>query len=280
MKYLEQFKQHLIDDGKAKNTVLTYLRSVAEYGRWYGETCGMELEQLYRTNVLDYISYLRTVKALSARSVNTKLSALISFNEFLIEEKFQQELVLSKKDLLRVQQQYANPSTLNKQQVEEFRQRVLVEHGKRDHAIVTILAYAGLRISECLNLKPEDVNLAAMEVRIQTGKGDKERVVYLNDKIANAIREYLAERPPGCPYLFISRKGGRLDRSAVNRIFNQCSDTITPHTLRHYFCSAAIEVGGYSMAEVANQAGHSNIHTTMLYTNPTREEMKRKANKL
>lgn len=280
MKYLEQFKQHLIDDGKAKNTVLTYLRSVAEYGRWYRETCGMELDQLYRTNILDYISYLRTVKALSARSVNTKLSALISFNEFLIEEKFQQELVLSKKDLLRVQQQYANPSTLNKQQVEEFRQRVLVEHGKRDHAIVTILAYAGLRISECLNLKPEDINLVAMEVRIQKGKGDKERVVYLNDKIANAIREYLAERPAGCPYLFVSRKGGRLDRSAVNRIFNQCSDTITPHTLRHYFCSAAIEVGGYSMAEVANQAGHSNIHTTMLYTNPTREEMKRKANKL
>lgn len=280
MEYLKQFKQHLIDDGKAENTVLTYSRSVAEYARWYTDSCGMELEQLYRTNILDYISYLRTVKALTARSVNTKLSALISFNEFLIGEKVQQELVLSKKDLLRIQQQYANPSTLNKQQMEEFRQRVLVRFGKRNHAIVTLLAYTGLRISECLNLKPEDVNLAAMEARIHKGKGDKERIVYLNDKIVNAVREYLAERPTGCPYLFVSRKGGRLDRSTVNRIFNQCSDCITPHTLRHYFCSAAIEVGGYSMAEVANQAGHSNIHTTMLYTNPTREEMKRKANKL
>ena len=52
-----------------------------------------------------------------------------------------------------------------------------------------------------------------------------------------------------------------------------------PHTLRHFFCSNALE-SGYDINEVANQAGHSNIHTTLLYTNPTREKMKEKANRL
>ena len=111
------------------------------------------------------------------------------------------------------------------------------------------------------------------------GKGDKERVVFLNDKIVNAVQEYLSERSSDSPYLFISRKGGRLDRSAINRVFNDCSDSITPHMLRHFFCTSA-EEAGYSTSEIANQAGHSNIHTTLIYTNPTREKMKEKANRL
>lgn len=274
----KDFKSYLEAEGKAENTVLAYTRAVATYGVWYKDSCGLELQQLYRANILDYISFLRTVKGVSNRTVNAKLSALISYNAFLVKAGAQKEQVLSKRDFLKVQQSYANPSTLSKQQVEEFRQRILVERGKRDYAIVTILAYAGLRISEALDLKIDHVNLTAREVRI-CGKGDKERIVYLNDKTINAIHEYLKVRPAGCPYLFVSRKGGRLDRSAVNRIFNICSDCITPHTLRHFFCSEAIEVG-YSMAEVANQAGHSNIHTTMIYTNPTRQKMKEKANQL
>ena len=276
----KDFKKYLEKESKAENTVLAYTRAVAAYGVWYRDSCGMELQQLYRANILDYISFLRTVKGVSNRTINAKLSALMSYNAFLIEAGVQTEQVLSKRDYLKVQQSYANPSTLSKQQVEEFRQRILVERGKRDYAIVTILAYAGLRISEALGLETDKINLTAREVRI-CGKGDKERIVFLNDKIVNAVQEYLKERPTGagCPYLFVSRKGGRLDRSAVNRIFNQCSDCITPHTLRHFFCSDAIEVG-YTMAEVANQAGHSNIHTTMIYTNPTRQKMKDKANQL
>ena len=164
--------------------------------------------------------------------------------------------------------------------MEAFRQRILVGNGSRDYAIVTILAYAGLRISECLALTPEDVSLTAKEITVRCGKGDKTRVVFIGDKVVNAVREYLKNRPDtNSPYLFLSRRGGALTRGQVNRIFNSYSDTITPHTLRHFFCSAAIEAG-YSINEVANQAGHSNVHTTLLYTNPTREKMKEKANLL
>lgn len=157
---------------------------------------------------------------------------------------------------------------------------MLVSNGTRDYAIVTVLAYAGLRISECLDLYPEDVSLAGNEISVRHGKGNKARIVFIGDKVINAIREYLKERPnTGSPYLFISRRGERLSRGQVNRIFNAHSDTITPHMLRHFFCSEALEVG-YSINEVANQAGHSNVHTTLLYTNPTREKMKEKANLL
>ena len=226
------------------------------------------------------ISYLRTVKGLSNRSVNAKLASLHSLNLYLISAGYKTEMVLTKQDYLKVQSAYASPSTVTKADVERFRQEILEQNGTRDYAIVTILAYAGLRISECLQLRMEDVSLKAKEIAVRRGKGDKMRVVFIGDKVVNAVREYLKERPdPDSPYLFPGRNGEHLSRGQVNRIFNAHSDSITPHTLRHFFCSNALE-SGYDINEVANQAGHSNIHTTLLYTNPTREKMKEKANRL
>ena len=86
-------------------------------------------------------------------------------------------------------------------------------------------------------------------------------------------------RDSDSPYLFVSRQSGKLNPSRINQIFNQYSDVITPKTLRHYFCSNALE-SGYSIHEVANQAGHSNVQTTLIYSNPTAKEMKEKANQL
>ena len=142
------------------------------------------------------------------------------------------------------------------------------------------MAYAGLRVSEVVNLKIEDITLQAREMIVRSGKGDKQRLVYLNDKIIHALQEYLRIRPKTeSPHLFPSRQGGKLNRTRFNQIFNQNSDIITPHTLRHFYCSNALD-SGYSIAEVANQAGHSNVQTTLRYTNPTREKMKEKANLL
>ena len=277
---LKKFQEHLAENRKADNTIKSYFLTVKGFILWHQGIYGQPPDQLTRQEVLNYVTYLRTVRGLTNRSVNTKLAALQALNEFLIETGCQTELVLSKRDYLRVQTAYANPSTISRDQVETFRQQILAGQGLRDYAIVTVLAYAGLRISEVLALRLGDVDLAAREITVQHGKGDKMRVVFIGDKVVNAIKEYLQRRPStDSPYLFLSRKGGALSRGQVNRIFNLYSDTITPHTLRHFFCSNAIEAG-YSINEVANQAGHSNIHTTLLYTNPTRERMKEKANLL
>ena len=67
---------------------------------------------------------------------------------------------------------------MSREEVERFRQEILERCGVRDYAIVTILAYAGLRISECLALRVEDISLPAREIKVRHGKGDKMRVVY------------------------------------------------------------------------------------------------------
>ena len=277
---LDGFCEYLRQQGKSENTVKSYCQGGKEYMRWHEETFGKRMKMLIRANVLDYISYLRTVKGLNNRSVNAKLASLHSFNLYLISAGYKTEVVLTKEDYLKVQTAYASPSTVDRGEVERFRQEILENNGIRDYAIVTILAYAGLRISECLELRMGDISLAAREITVRHGKGDKMRVVYFGNKVANAVREYLKSRPATeNPYLFPGRGDSHLTRGQVNRIFNAHSASITPHTLRHFFCSNALE-NGYSIGELANQAGHSNVHTTLLYTNPTKEKMKEKANLL
>ena len=277
---LDGFCEYLRQQGKSENTVKAYCQGVKEYMRWHEETFGKRMKMLIRANVLDYISYLRTVKGLNNRSVNAKLASLHSFNLYLISAGYKTEVVLTKEDYLKVQTAYASPSTVDRGEVERFRQEILENNGIRDYAIVTILAYAGLRISECLELRMGDISLAAREITVRHGKGDKMRVVYFGDKVLNAVRGYLKSRPETeNPYLFPGRGDSHLTRGQVNRIFNAHSASITPHTLRHFFCSNALE-NGYSIGELANQAGHSNVHTTLLYTNPTKEKMKEKANLL
>ena len=277
---LDGFMHYLHVLGRSENAMKSYCQAVKEYMRWYQESYGREPKELYRANVLDYISYLRTVKNLSNRSVNAKLAGLLSYNFYLVANGASKDLAITNQDYLKVQINYASPSTVDRGEVERFRQEILESSGVRDYAIVTILAYAGLRISECLELRMEDVSLQAREITVRHGKGDKMRVVYFGDKVVNAVREYLRSRPKTeNPYLFPGRGNSHLTRGQVNRIFNAHSASITPHTLRHFFCSNALE-NGYSIGELANQAGHSNIHTTLLYTNPTREKMKEKANML
>ena len=274
----DQFILYLQKMGKSQNTTETYTRNVRQYLKWCDASFGNAPPQLYRAHGLEYISYMRNIKGYAPKSVNNHLSALRCLNEFLVSRGVQTEVVILKADFMKVQMQYANPCTVTKQEVDAFRQRLLEGGSKRDYALVTLYAYSGLRRSECVNLLLEQVDLVSKEIRV-IGKGDKQRLVYLNDKIVHAIREYLKERRTESPYLFVSRQSGKMAPSRVNQIFNQYSDVITPKTLRHYFCSHALE-SGYSIHEIANQAGHSNIQTTLIYSNPTAKEMKNKANRL
>ena len=227
---LDGFCEYLRRQGKSENTVKAYCQGMKEYMRWHEETFGKRMKMFLRANVLDYISYLRTVKGLSNRSVNAKLASLHSFNLYLIAAGYTKEVVLDKQDYLKVQLAYASPSTVSREEVERFRQEILEHCGVRDYAIVTILAYAGLRISECLALRVEDISLPAREIKVRHGKGDKMRVVYFGDKVVNAVREYLRNRPKTeNPYLFPGRGDSHLTRSQVNRIFNAHSASITPH---------------------------------------------------
>ncbi|UOQ93331.1 tyrosine-type recombinase/integrase [Halobacillus shinanisalinarum] len=280
MDLLNDFTSYLHQQTKSEITVKGYKQDMKQYFQWFHNSYGKECPALYRENVLEYISFLKNVKMQNAKTINRKISSLSKFNAFLIETNKQDEFVVDKSDMLKVQTSYASPTKVTETEVKQFLQNVLESSNKRNYAIVVLIAYTGLRISEALAVKLDDFNLQTGECIIRNGKGEKQRIVLFNSKVILSLREYLKVRDKytnseHSPYLFLSKKRVRLDRTVVNRIFKNFSDSVTPHQLRHFFCSNGIEKG-LSIHEVANQAGHSNVHTTLLYTNPDQAKLKSK----
>lgn len=284
---LKEFETRMHLEGKSDKTINTYISSMREYFQWFFDSYGeVEYKKLYRENVLEYKNYLKNIKRsnrsgnnLNAKTINTKLSALIKFNELMQSNN----IVINKKDLIKIQTEIISPTNITKKDVEEFRQRILQSEGcsaKRNYAIVTIMAYAGLRISEVLNLKKVDINTTANQIRVADGKGEKQRTVIINSKIVSAVREYQKTDKVDSNYLFHNSKGKVLNPSTINKVFDQFSADeihINPHALRHFFCYNALESGAYSINEVSNQAGHTSVKTTMRYLNPNLDAIKKKS---
>ncbi len=277
---IDKFAEYLKKNSKSQNTIKGYLLDIKQYFVWFGESFGQVCSALYRQNVIDYVSFLKNIRLNNAKTINHKLSSLRSYNEFLINIGVQNDMVIQKEDMIKIQTAYASPTQVTELEVKQFLQKVLESKNKRNYAIVVLLAYTGMRISESLAVRLGDFSLQTGECMIRNGKGEKQRTVLLNSKIINALREYLRDREnyrlaKESDFLFVSKKNKCLERTVVNRIFQQFSPKITPHQLRHFFCTNAIEKG-LSIHEVANQAGHSNINTTLLYTNPDKMKLKRK----
>lgn len=277
---IPEYAEYLRSNQMAANTIDTYTGTLTSYAKWYEDSFGEDAPaQLFRPNILDYISYLRTHCRRTASSVNNKLAALKNFNEYLVSTGHQKEIVIMKKDYMKTQTSYASLSVLTKQDVDALRQKVLANEGIRDYAMITLMAYGGLRVSETCYARMDRLNLEAGELQVQ-GKGDKSRIVYLHSMVINALREYLRTRPEtDSPYIFISRQGEAPCRQRVYQVIKQYSDTISPHSLRHFYCSHALECG-MTIADVANQAGHSNVQTTLRYTNPSVRALKERINKM
>lgn len=281
---MDEFIEYLKNENKSLNTIKGYLADIKDYFKWFEDSFSKRFSVLMRQNVLEYKSYLQNIRRNDAKTINHKLSSLIKYNQFLVDNHVQKDVVLDARDKIKIQLEYASPTKVTETEVKQFLQTVLESNNERNYALMILLAYTGLRISEALNIRMDDFDLAGKECIIRNGKGDKQRSVMLNSRVINAFKEHLKTRDnlaaaKGSDYLFVSKKNKKLDRTTVNRIFQQYSDKITPHQLRHFFCTNGLEKGMLPH-EVANQAGHSNIHTTLLYTNPDKKKLMDKMERL
>ncbi|MGD2186175.1 MAG: tyrosine-type recombinase/integrase, partial [Desulfobacterales bacterium] len=157
--------------------------------------------------------------------------------------------------------------------------------GIRDAAMLELLYAAGLRVSELINLKLQDVNLDAGFVRI-FGKGSKERIVPIGIHAKDKISHYLKTARPlrlkqtRSPYLFIARAGKPITRQGFWKLLRRyavqagLNEKITPHSLRHSFASHLLE-GGADLRAVQIMLGHVDISTTQIYTHVTRDHLKK-----
>jgi len=150
-------------------------------------------------------------------------------------------------------------------------------YGARDRAMLEMLYGSGLRVSELVHLRPEQVDWDEAFLRV-TGKGSKTRYVPLGGVAAQALRLYMdkaralllgGHRP--CPYLFLSRLGTGLTRERIRQIIKQraqaagLSENVYPHIMRHSFATHLLE-NGADLRVIQDMLGHADLATTQIYT--------------
>ena len=263
---VSEYLSHLrIERGSSPRTVEAYTRDLRDYVSFLAGRNALAPDDVDHALIGAYEADL-IERGYAPASVKRRVSVIKGFHRFCLREGFSRANPADALPLPKVPDRL--PDVLSIAQVTRLLDELdgTTPRDLRDRAMLEVLYGCGLRVSELTGLNGDKVRLDEGSLLV-TGKGGKQRL------------EYLKERKPGSAYFFVSRQSGKLAPSRINQIFNKYSDIITPKTLRHFFCSHALE-SGYSIHEVANQAGHSNVQTTLIYSNPTAQAMKDKANKL
>ena len=153
--------------------------------------------------------------------------------------------------------------------------------GCRNYAILMIMYGAGLRNSEVCNLTPADVNFETGLIYIQEGKGGKDRYVPMTEDLMEALKNW-AEIRPDSEFFFSTMKGGQLSDRYIRDLCYRTSEKaevsiqdgrekrpVNPHALRHSFATETLKSGDFTIRELQELMGHSDISTTQIYTHVT-----------
>lgn len=285
-KVIERFKDYLkVEKGLAALTVAAYDTDLTQFAEFL-EAKRRDLLAARRQDVRAFLSDLFS-NAVKDRSVARKLSALRHLYKYLLLDR-----LIAHDPTLEIdspRQWKILPKSLAGSEIDSMLKAV-DQHGDtrlaaaialRDRAMLEVLYAAGLRVSELVNLKLEDLKLE-MGYALVRGKGDKERIVPLGRAAQEAIGVYLADsrgvllNGRVSPMLFVRRGGRPLTRQRVWQMVKAASASTrhaSPHTLRHSCATHMVEHGA-DLRTVQTILGHADISTSQVYTHVALDRLK------
>jgi site-specific recombinase XerD len=233
----------------------------------------------YRDIVIKFLKSGKTPRefflSYSGKSRSTMRSvyfALKFFYKNVLNEKFDEKLPLAKS-------KQKLPIVLNRSEVQKlFEVTTNIKH----KIILALLYYAGLRLSEVRNLRWQDIDLERELIHIKQAKGEKERVIFLHNKVKELLLES-GIRKSG--YVLISERGGEYNERTIQQIVKNgakkagIEKKVTPHTLRHSFATHLLEAGA-DIRYIQRLLGHKSLRTTQIYTHIANKDIKKLANLL
>jgi integrase/recombinase XerD len=260
--------------GASRNTLAAYRRDLAGFVDFFTA----RRHALVDAAPDDVLAYLATLRArgLKSSSVARHLSALRGFYRHLVRDGQARRDPTEHIDAPRAARPL--PRALSREAATALVEAPDVRRapGIRDRALLELLYATGLRASECLGLRVDDLNLGAGYV-VCTGKGRKQRLVPVGAQALAWVRAYLRDVRPrharvrDCGRLFLNPRGGPLSRQSLWTIVRRAASAaglrrrVSPHVLRHSFASHLLE-GGADLRSVQVMLGHADIATTQIYT--------------
>lgn len=279
MDYLHYLK---VERGLSENTINSYGIDLKLFLEYLRENEIPSFKQVNKEVIVNYMQSEKNNNKANS-SILRSVSSLRKFFQYLAQEK-----IIEKDPMLLIdtpKKKQHLPQVLTKEEVEKLLRspntgQVL---GLRDRAMLELMYATGLRISEIINLKLEDLHLT-MGTLQTLGKGHKERIVPVGDEAIKWVNRYLEEARPKLlkqkrsNYLFLNFHGNNLTRQGVWKNLKAevrkagIQKNITPHTLRHSFATHILEDGA-DLRIVQELLGHADISTTQIYTHLSNKQL-------
>ncbi|SFD39872.1 integrase/recombinase XerD [Bacillus sp. OV194] len=258
-----EIQQLFLDDNKARfssETVRSYKMALNQFFSF----CEKNYDEVKATDIRAWLASMEE-NSLKPRTIHLKLSAIKSFYQYCMEEN-----KIKKNPTMTVhtpKKDDSLPYYLSRRQI-----ALLQEHTKndlRDRAIVDTLYATGVRVSELLQIRLEDIKWETRQIWIRNGKGNKERFVLFTHECSERLKTYIKNRKYENVYLFPNNRGGHLSRIFVEKKFQEFSKAlgfrVVPHTMRHTFAAHLAEKN-MPQSNIQELLGHVNINSTRIYT--------------
>jgi len=287
---IDNFINYLgIERGLSENTLSAYLEDLLQYVEFLKTTQVNSWDEVMRGQVISYVIYMRDL-GLKPTSIGRKIAAIKAFFRFLTQEGILK--IEPTVDIELPKKEDKLPRFLTVAEVERLLNNPDIGKplGLRDRAMFEFLYATGVRVSEIINVKIEDINLAVGFVKV-FGKGRKERIVPIGKTAIDYIKQYLSTvrhnlikknkkgSKDSTDILFLNWYGEPLTRQGFWKIIKwraRCAGivkTVSPHIIRHSFATHLLE-NFADLRSVQEMLGHANIVTTQVYTHLNSERLK------
>jgi integrase/recombinase XerD len=281
---LEQFRDYLsMEAGNSPHTVESYLRDVHRLADWAVSKGAGGPDAVTAVLLREFVYTLKDL-GLSPATIRRQISAIRTYYKFLAGEG---HVARDPSERLESPKRWRTlPAVLTGPEVD----RLLVAPSPdgplaiRDRALLEFAYATGVRVSELVGLKLQDILFEEGLVRV-FGKGSKERIIPVGRRALGQVAMYAREVRPaldkgkGKGVLFLNARGSPLSRvgawGVIKRVARQAGiqKRVTPHTLRHTFATHLLE-GGADLRAVQEMLGHADLSTTQLYTHIDREYLR------
>jgi integrase/recombinase XerD len=281
---LERFRDYLaLEAGNSGNTVESYLRDITRLAEYAAGKGIKQPQQLSAAQLRDFVYFLKDL-GLAPTTIRRQISAIRTYFKFLVGEgiaaRDPSERIESPKRWRTL------PAVLS---VDEIKKLLAAPNTDeplaiRDRALLEFAYATGVRVSELVGLKMQDISFAERVVRV-FGKGGKERLIPFGRQALGALSTYAREIRPALDrghargVLFLNARGTPLSRVGAWGVIKATArragltKRVTPHTLRHTFATHLLE-GGADLRAVQEMLGHADLSTTQLYTHVDRDYLR------
>lgn len=258
---------------QVRNHSYTHLNVLRRICQWLiQQRHWTKLAQLQRLDLLAYVDY-RLDNKVKAGSINAELAVFHGFWRELIErEQVLNGAILQVKAPAETSRlpRYLNPAQF--QRLQETLHAHTIQDRPRDRfdrAYFYLLAHAGLRVSELLNLRLADCLLSQRRLRIRAGKGDRDRVVPITDTLATVLEAYLSVRETAPSDHLLIYRGSYVNASLISARLRRLGklaevEPISPHRLRHTLATLLVNQG-MPITSLQKFLGHQDLNTTLIY---------------